>query len=202
MNVPKLAIDFINWPEIRDQILLAGSSADLDTLCRDIVLNTVIEIPQRGIVVNVFRQYESFIHNRVSSLCRGVSDARTPTCALDPGWVFFEINRTDLDFQPWVPDPIEEALARELLRSIQRFNNYNEMPMSLRMGSEEVTMRDPESPLGLLDSKFCNETSAACRPLTNTTGWKLSKNFAAKYPFIDCSSGMPLYTTSLILCTL
>ncbi|EFX00677.1 heavy metal translocating p-type ATPase [Grosmannia clavigera kw1407] len=209
VTVPNLAIDFVNWPEIRDQLLLAGSTVDLDALLRDIVLNTVIDIPHREMAVNVFGQYHSYLHSdsgtrhRSDDTNRNKKDTTngTPMCAIDPGWVFYQITRNDKDFRPWAPDPVEEALVRELWRWVQGLNShYSRRGLSLCSLAQSLeepedcvvataTTASPISPLGLLSAKYCKERSVACRPFANTKDWKLSKEFAAKYPFFDCSSG-------------
>lgn len=51
-NYP-LAIDFVNWPSIRDQLIFKAGSYDIDQVVADIVANTVIEIPERRVAINI-----------------------------------------------------------------------------------------------------------------------------------------------------
>lgn len=198
VNMPNLAIDFVNWPEIRDQMLLAGTSIELDAVYRDLVLNTVIEIPEKQVAVNVYRQFHTSIDANSPRPSCDSSEPGPPTSAVDPGWVFFEINREDPDFQSWTPDPVEEALARMLWRWIQRLSHHHDLSLFRATSVDDAAkVTVPESPLGLLDSKFCKKRTSIFDALANTKDWRLSKEFAAKYPFMDCSSGMFLHAEVL-----
>lgn len=188
LGVPDLVIDFLNWADVRDQLILANGNVDLDEMVRDLVLNTVVEIPQRSVAVNVFRQYQSHLTDGGVSSRRGPP---TPSSAVDMGWVFFETSRGDADFQSCVPDPVEEALVRELWRRVQLFTHRHELTLFPRIEPESsIVTAALESPLGLLDRRFCKDKTAERYGLADTRAWKLSKDFGAKYTFIDCSSGM------------
>lgn len=51
-NYP-VAIDFVNWPSIRDQLIFKAGTYDCDQVIADIVANTVIEIPERRVAINI-----------------------------------------------------------------------------------------------------------------------------------------------------
>jgi hypothetical protein len=48
-----IAIDFINWPSIRDQLIYKLGTYDFDRVIADIVANTVVELPEVGASVNI-----------------------------------------------------------------------------------------------------------------------------------------------------
>jgi hypothetical protein len=182
---PQLAVDFLNWPDIRDQLLLNMASIDLDTLTRDIVLNTVIEVPQRNVAINVFDLFQNGILN----------GGPRPACNLfDPNWVYFEITVFDEDFDASAADPVEEAIIRELARRVHRFTatsalTQNREPDFELGGPAGTDAGQMETPLGQVDQRFRKNGLAAVLGLGNASAWKLSKEFAQGYPFLDCSSG-------------
>lgn len=53
-----IAIDFINWPSIRDQLIFKAGTYDLPKMIDDIVSNTVIDIPQFRASINI---HDTFI---------------------------------------------------------------------------------------------------------------------------------------------
>ncbi|GAB7356239.1 hypothetical protein MBLNU459_g7056t1 [Dothideomycetes sp. NU459] len=56
------AIDMVNWGSIRDQLIINSGAVDLDTMTKDIVMNTVIEDPTREVCLNVYDVfYNKFI---------------------------------------------------------------------------------------------------------------------------------------------
>lgn len=48
-----IAIDMVNWPTIRDQLIFKLGSYDFDQVIADIVANTVIELPEVRAAVNI-----------------------------------------------------------------------------------------------------------------------------------------------------
>lgn len=48
-----VAIDWFNWPSIRDQCLFKSHCFDLAQLCADVVANTVIELPEYRAAINI-----------------------------------------------------------------------------------------------------------------------------------------------------
>ncbi|KAF5625186.1 heavy metal translocating p-type ATPase [Fusarium tjaetaba] len=198
-------IDFVNWPEIRDQLILAGGNVDMDAFSRDIVLNTVIEVPGRKLAVNVFGQHrhqrgrqEDDMQNtslgsnsNCSPVSTSTSGIKIPTSALDEGWVYFEIDRTDSDFQSWAADPVEEALSRRLWRKVQQLTKGIDPNLFLQNENwlEDAPRNTPlESALRRINPKLCAETTRLGRLLGDTPSWKLNKELANKYPVLDFSS--------------
>lgn len=47
------AIDFVNWPTIRDQLIFKAGKYDLDKIIVDMISNTVIEVPQFRAAINI-----------------------------------------------------------------------------------------------------------------------------------------------------
>ncbi|KAJ5949901.1 hypothetical protein N7454_001485 [Penicillium verhagenii] len=52
-----ICIDFLNWPTIRDQLIMQKDDGDFTLLMRDIVMNTVIEFPALNASVNIHDLY-------------------------------------------------------------------------------------------------------------------------------------------------
>ncbi|KAF4447582.1 heavy metal translocating p-type ATPase [Fusarium austroafricanum] len=198
-------IDFLNWPEIRDQLILAGKNLDMDAFSRDVVFNTVIEVPEQNLAVNVFGQfrhqkrqqedYSQFTSCGSNTKCSPTSTSpsgiKMPASALDEGWIYFEIDRTESDFQSWAADPIEEALSRRLWRKVQQFTKGTDPNLFLQDEDwlEDAPCNTPlESALGRIDPKFCAERTRLGQLLGNTPSWKVDKELANKYPFLDLSS--------------
>ncbi|GAB7354596.1 hypothetical protein MBLNU459_g5037t3 [Dothideomycetes sp. NU459] len=55
-------IDMVNWPEIRDQLIIHSNSVDLDRIMKDVVLNTVIEDPSLEVSPSQGRM-DDFMHS-------------------------------------------------------------------------------------------------------------------------------------------
>lgn len=62
-----IVIDFINWPTIRDQLIIKLGSYDLDQLIIDIVANTVIELPEARAAVNIHDTFVAHIWSNISA---------------------------------------------------------------------------------------------------------------------------------------
>lgn len=187
-----LAIDFFNWPDLRDQILLNLDSIDLDTLVRDVVLNTVVDLPHRNMAVNVWDLFQNRILTRMPQQVGGGGGG----CSLfQPDCAFFEINTFDADFDPTVPDPVEEALVRQLARCVRKFGQSQSPPLTAMVPEPEQRdldgpADDLETPLVAYDRRFRKSDVASFFGLAKVSEWRISKEFARKYPFLDCSSGM------------
>ncbi|KAM6527578.1 hypothetical protein FALCPG4_008634 [Fusarium falciforme] len=169
-------LDLFNWPELRDQLVLDHESVDLDTLTKDLVLNSVVEQPQRGVAVNVLDIFENQILRRDKSGCAQSGNCRN--YLTDASWVLFEVGPKMQSVYGSVADPVEEAIIAELDR---------------RMLTEEATPRgysksslpSPESYPGTDVAHFLG--------IDNFVGWKISQEFASKYPFLDCSTAISDY---------
>jgi hypothetical protein len=167
MNHP-IIIDFISWPSLRDQMILHRHSLDLDVLCRDLTLHTVVEIPEEGVAIGV---YDYMQHQE--------SLTRTPqSCLEDPNWTYVQIPIDSAFISS--SDPAEDMILQEL--SIRMENRSLECPT--------------------ISNKFLERTSHInnyCFTLTHDRSgpgtlihqlrqWKLSKDFALKWPLLDCST--------------
>ncbi|KAI9743697.1 MAG: hypothetical protein M1818_003013 [Claussenomyces sp. TS43310] len=160
MNHPNV-IDFVNWPSIRDQLIFKLGTFDLDKMIADIVLNTVIEIPQFQVAVNV---HDTFI-TRISNYPSLPSDHGPPPREFGPSQ-----GPTD-SYQGLPPTAREviESLAHELpSNTVERLN--------LRAASHN-------------QSWFRRHQLATRWGLDRLVSWKLSKEFAMAHPEIDCASG-------------
>ncbi|EUC42108.1 hypothetical protein COCMIDRAFT_104424 [Bipolaris oryzae ATCC 44560] len=182
-------IDFQPWPELRDQCLIIGDKIDANELSRDIVLNQVIEIPERNVAVHIWQQFQHLHGGAQFNL--STAEPQVPRSANDEGWVFFEINRVNRDFPSWAADPVEEALSRQLLRRIEEFCTGNDLSWFLGAVQNQHLGASThiESPLVALDSRFRPIKTDMGQRLAATGRWKLSKEFKAKYPQLDCSAG-------------
>ncbi|KAJ6281744.1 hypothetical protein J3E71DRAFT_361890 [Bipolaris maydis] len=169
-------VDFQPSPEIRDQFLLIGDKIDANAFSRDLVLNTVVEVPDRNVAVPIWGQFQQLHEGSQCNMF--TTDAQVPRSTNDKGWVFCEINRVNRDFQFWAADPVEEALSRQLLRRIQEWSTGN-----------GLSYTRIESPLVALDSRFRPEKTDLAQRLAAAGEWKLSKEFKAKYLQFDYSSG-------------
>ncbi|KAL7916779.1 hypothetical protein GGI35DRAFT_485940 [Trichoderma velutinum] len=184
-----LLVDFICWPEIRDQVILNVANLDLDDLQRDIVLNTVLEAPQYGVALGVFDLINNWIHDHHQP-----TNGQSSSYVRNSEWIFFKApgkrNYPDIEC-----DPVESAILQELKFIVQQQNAATL--------SELATTSEPGINTGynatctLNSATLCEEfvSSDTAVPIglylaaQDTSSWKLSKGFAIKYPMIDCSSG-------------
>ena len=164
-------IDLFNWPDIRDQLLLEQHPVDYDMLTKDIMLHSVIDQPQRGVAVSVIDVFQNQILRR-----KATSTQSNPVRNYlnDPSWILFEISSELRSLYPYDGDPVEHALIAELERRMQALP-----PM----------YRNDQSILVPTDVELCPNDVATFLGLDNVAEWKLSKEFARKYPFLDCSTG-------------
>ncbi|KAI8671950.1 hypothetical protein NCS56_00657200 [Fusarium sp. Ph1] len=169
-------LDLFNWPELRDQLVLDHESVDLDTLTKDLVLNSVVEQPQRGVAVNVLDIFENQILRRDKSGC-----TQSGTCRnylTDASWILFEVGPEMQNLYGPVADPVEEAIIAELDR---------------RMLAEEPIPRGCSKGSPLSPESYPGTDVAHFLGIDNFLGWKISQEFAQKYPFLDCSTAMSDY---------
>lgn len=60
-----VAIDMINWPTLRDQLIIYTDDSTVDQIVHDVVVNTVIAIPQMQISLNVHDLFRSRVLPRL-----------------------------------------------------------------------------------------------------------------------------------------
>lgn len=196
-----LLIDFICWPEIRDQCIVNASRLDLDELQRDIVLNTVIEIPRYGVALNVF----DFVNNWIDT------HHHSSTYVRNADWTFFKANEK-ADSSGINRDPIEGAILQELrciihkhTAAISELATATDSSMNTAYEASKSTLTAASWRQGCTRS----DAMAAGRgpeadavnflSAQDTSTWKLSKSFARKYHMIECSSALSRYETAMDL---
>lgn len=166
-------IDLFNWPEIRDQLLLEQQSIDFDMMLKDLILHSVIEQPHCGVAVNVLDVFQNQILRR--DKLRRSQEGHWRNYLNDPSWVLFEVSPEAQSFYASAADPVEEAIVAELERRMR-----TEASMS---PSDDGLSRPTAA------KEYCGNEVALFFGLDNVVEWKLSKDFARKYPFLDCSTG-------------
>ncbi|KAM5527664.1 heavy metal translocating p-type atpase [Fusarium oxysporum f. sp. phaseoli] len=190
-----LLVDFICWPEIRDQVVLNAARLNLDELQRDMVLNTVLEAPQYGVAFYVF----DVLNTRILSQYQ-LDYEKSSTYVRNMEWIFFKAigqeNHSDKKY-----DPVESAILQELKFIVRQHTTATLPELAIPdLGmSHTVNETYPTRNATWCGSSVSNDTmiantglgSGTANSLTvqNPSLWKLSKDFAQKYPMIDCSSG-------------
>lgn len=177
------AIDLFNWPDVRDQLVLEQDSVDLDAMIRDVILHSVIEQTNQGVAVGVHDIFQNQILRKDKA--RQAQTACVKTFLSDSSWVLFEVTPEAQSFDMPMIDPVEAALISELQRRVETIS-------SARCG-----YNTPSSPIAGISHG--NEV-ALYFGLDNMVEWKLSKEFAAKYSFLDCSTGRTLPLQSARFC--
>ncbi|KAI3573262.1 hypothetical protein IWW34DRAFT_597180, partial [Fusarium oxysporum f. sp. albedinis] len=191
-----LLVDFICWPEVRDQVVLNAARLNLDELQRDIVLNTVLEAPQYGVAFYVFDVINTSILNQYQ-----LAYEQSSTYVRNTEWIFFRAvgkeNHSDNDY-----DPVESAILQELKIVIQQHTTaalHELVTPELGMSHAYNVTYPPRTanwcgwPMRSSDIAVANTVlgshSVDSLAVQDPSLWKLSKDFAEKYPMIDCSSG-------------
>lgn len=177
-----IVIDFINWPSIRDQMILLSHKIDLDGMCRDLVLNTVVDIPQRQIAVSV----HDVLFQQVLPRIQGCGVHGEMSMLFNSNWVYLTVHPSNQDTSQSKASPIEDALAMEITNRIQRRSNEvagiqdanSILPMPGASGLSTGSVLTTLLP-GMLSSFGIDRIET----------WKVSKDFARQYPYMDCSSG-------------
>ncbi|KAF4945235.1 hypothetical protein FGADI_12095 [Fusarium gaditjirri] len=157
-------IDLFNWPEIRDQLVLDAEFIDFDELLKDLVLHSVIEPANHRVAVNVLDIFENQVLRR-----RQHQKAPSRSYVKDPSWTLFHIGPELGEWYSSEHDIVEEAIFQELDRQISTV-----APSPDGGPMEESQANDIAKFLGLDDFGE----------------WKLSKDFALKYPKLDCSTAV------------
>ncbi|KAJ5745462.1 hypothetical protein N7520_010644 [Penicillium odoratum] len=166
-----VCIDFLNWPTIRDQLILRKDDGDLGVFMRDIVMNTVIEFPTLNASVNI----HDLFYNKISP------GGLIPDFVCSP-----KISgNDDYDNLSECPAATDSEFAEKLIRRDlhQRLVHglcpltedvWQSILCGVYLPAQPVFARPP---LNLL---------AGCYGIDQVTKWKLSPAFARKYPSIDC----------------
>ncbi|EXJ90173.1 hypothetical protein A1O3_03242 [Capronia epimyces CBS 606.96] len=160
-----LVIDLINWPRLRDQLILLSRRSKIDDIIDDIVLHTVIEVRQIRVSLGVVDLFYSRVFPNMD--CSG----------------FSPIQNKSMTHTTLIAGPYDRAI-----RSIT-----NEI--SLRMAQVAVDGGREPSKASSCPSFPDGSLTAKKHPLSANYGidkhpqWKISREFADKYPSLDCSDG-------------
>lgn len=166
-----ICIDFLNWPSIRDQLIMRKDDGDLALLMRDIVMNTVVEFPALNASVNI----HDLFYDKISP------------GTLTPSFLNFPKDAGLDDYDALAESPVatDSELADRLVRrdlhqrlvhGVCRLTEdaWQSLLCGVYFPTHPVFARPP---LQLL---------AGCYGIDQVTKWKLSPAFARKYPSIDC----------------
>lgn len=182
-----MVIDFINWPSIRDHMILYSTSLDLDAMSRDIVLNTVIELPRKQVAVNI---YELFFTHILPTIRGGQGEVKD-SMLHNPEWIYLTVSPNSTPASVPTPSPTQEVLAAEIAERMGL--HLDNLPSCDSSTPPSVNINTP--------LRTANQGTAPCGPqmimaralksfgIDEPSNWKLSKEFERKYPNIDCSQG-------------
>lgn len=169
-------IDFITWPSIRDQMILHQSTLDIDKLCRDLTVETVIEIPHWQVSLCVY----DFVHHTMSAPQEVQATGQGRSCLDNPDWTFVQMS-VESQFSMSL-DPVVDQLLDEIAARVR--SNTNESRPLCRFPEKRSAQN--KSQLGLMDPVLGSPIR-----INQMDEWKLSKNFARAWPSLDCSAGKP-----------
>ncbi|EXJ91484.1 hypothetical protein A1O3_00032 [Capronia epimyces CBS 606.96] len=170
-----LVIDLIAWPKLRDQLILLSRQSDVDYVIGDIVLHTVVEVPQIHMSLSVL----DLFHNRVfpnmnwsADTSMQQKDGVPPTLMAGPDNKAIRSIRSEIGLR-MAQMTADNATGREPAGSNANDNSYsafNERPLS-----HPHPPRPKKHPLSAKDG------------IDKLSRWKISLEFADKYPSLDCS---------------
>jgi hypothetical protein len=174
-----LLIDFVNWPSIRDQLILQAGNYDLDQIIKDIVRNTVVEVPELSMALNV---HDFFSTKIISQGLPWSNDENNSGATVRPG--------SDSDFYLYAKHAQNVLSAgtdilQQLSRMIQGFDRERVMS-----GADTTTL--PTGSSTYIKPTMRTHELASKYGLDKLTSWKLSREFAATNPLFDCTSGKRL----------
>lgn len=172
-----IIIDFITWPSIRDQMILHQDSLDLDLLCQELTLHAVIEIPEKEIAVGVY----DYVQNAMNVPEKQSASGSAATCLEETNWTYINVP-VDLTFSMGF-DPAEDLIVQELTNRVQG--------ASLTQPDAGTSSKpaDQSSKIGEGRHDQIKQRGISHPGIYHMRTWKLSKEFAWKWPILDCSSG-------------
>ncbi|KAF4823456.1 hypothetical protein CGCTS75_v010420 [Colletotrichum tropicale] len=174
-----VVIDFINWPSIRDQMILYSSKLDLDAMSRDIVLNTVVELPGKRVSVNIHDVFFNHILPRVGG---GRADGNN-SMLHNREWIYLKVPVNPAGGMTYTGFAlVQEALAAEMDCRMGQTQSPRSTTTHFRPFDEGFASRS--APYG---PEMMVADALAAFGIDQPSNWKLSKDFARKYPHIDCS---------------
>ncbi|CAI0651602.1 unnamed protein product [Colletotrichum noveboracense] len=180
-----VVIDFINWPSIRDQMILYSSKLDLDAMSRDIVLNTVVDLPGKRVSVNIHDVFFNHILPRVGG---GRADGSN-SMLHNREWIYLKVPVNPAGGMTYTGFAlVQEALAAEMDCRMEQTQSPRSTRTHLRPSDEGFASRS--APYG---PEMMVADALAAFGIDQPSNWKLSKDFARKYPHIDCSLDVSQY---------
>ncbi|KAL6408898.1 heavy metal translocating p-type atpase [Ilyonectria robusta] len=176
-----IIIDFITWPSIRDQMILHQDSLDLDLLCQELTLHAVIEIPEKEIAVGVY----DYVQNAMNVQEKQSASGSAATCLEETNWTYINVP-VDLAFSMGF-DPAEDLIVQELTNRVQG--------ASLTQPDAGTSSKpaDRSSKIGEERHDQIKQRGISHPGIYHMRTWKLSKEFAWKWPILDCSSVISTY---------
>lgn len=186
-----------NRPAIRDQLILQARNINLDKIIPELVLNTVVEIPHRRVCCNVF---SLFYNSTLNPSNHGERKSHTRTSIDDNEWKYLEFSAPfEPDSSCPNPDLTETALVQEISRRMETGSIESSPEELISQSSSVDTINTPfasylpavsDTLTGSWRAPKLRRNDIATRfGLDQTSQWKLSKEFARKHPYLDCSSG-------------
>ncbi|OCK85512.1 hypothetical protein K432DRAFT_421768 [Lepidopterella palustris CBS 459.81] len=185
-----LVFDFIMWPTVRDHLILHSHQFNSDDMIADILLNTVIDVPERDVAVNVYDLY--YVDNQEwhnLAVNNGAATCASPNTVLCAHTQSMLKSKTDIS---------EDTLLREVSLRMSKFPSEN-----------LADIKDPPLPTDNLDflsrSKLQSAANYPSFPINelaqqygiNRPGeWKLTKSFSERHPFLQCASVTSSYYTA------
>lgn len=77
-------IDMLNWASLRDQLILTLGQHDLGEIIKDIVLNTVVDVPAFGVALNIYDTFFNRIQQQQGSNLKLDHDKESYTDSSSP----------------------------------------------------------------------------------------------------------------------
>ncbi|KAH7121467.1 hypothetical protein EDB81DRAFT_229544 [Dactylonectria macrodidyma] len=175
-----IIIDFITWPSIRDQMLVHHDRVDLDLLCQELTLHAVIEVPEKKIAIGVY----DYVQNVMIVQEKEAASESTSTCLEDLNWTYLNVPM-DLGLAMGL-DPAEELIMQELASRMQN--------VSLSEPQAETSKQSGRpSKNGEEKHKQIKQRGMSYPGIDHMCTWKVSKEFAWKWPILDCSTVISAY---------
>ncbi|KAF7552865.1 hypothetical protein G7Z17_g4041 [Cylindrodendrum hubeiense] len=175
-----IIIDFITWPSIRDQMILHRDSLDLDLLCQELTLHAVIEIPEKEVAIGVY----DYVQNAMFMQERQAAADGTSTCLEDLDWTYLHV---PLDLACSMGfDPAEDLIVHELANRVRNTN----------LGQSQSSLSEPSNPVSKIGEEKheqLKQRGISHPGIHHMRTWRLSKEFAWKWPLLDCSSVISAY---------
>ncbi|KAF2814666.1 uncharacterized protein BDZ99DRAFT_181925 [Mytilinidion resinicola] len=191
-------LDFIPWPELRDQVLFRKDTIDAGDVLQDILENVVIELPHLGVAVfmrALFLETRKKIvtadfHDRQVSY-EGDDKHRSLEFAVDTNMsIRTNFTPEELSMQPAAAiAQIKEEMDAEIDITSKRLDTS----AATSAGSRHLDA-------GLVRELQAQFTAKYC--ISNTDKWKLSPAMAVKYPFMRTSSAqtrLPIISASVLV---